>query len=277
MENLTWFITGISSGIGAALAQAALAAGHRVAGTTRSAATAAHFSAAKPGHSLGLVADLTDPDAPARAVQAAQQALGPIDVLVNNAGFGFTGAVEETSPAEAQGLLAVNTWAPLAFIKAVLPDMRAHKSGHIIQISSHAGVKGFAGFGLYAASKFALEGYTEALHTEVKPLSIKVTLVEPGPFRTAFAGASLQRAAAQIADYQTTALAFRERLEKADGRQEGDPAKAAAAILALAAQAEPPLRLPLGPTALATLEAKAHALLQDVENARAVAQAAVFA
>ncbi len=160
--------------------------------------------------------------------------------------------------------------------QAALPLFRVQRSGHLVQISSHGGFKAFLGFGIYNASKFALEGFSEALAAEVNPLGIKVTIVEPGPFRTGFAGAAFRQAREHIGDYQPTAGAFRERMKAVDGKQEGDPHKAARAILQVVQSEHPPLRLPLGKIALATLTAKMESVRQDVETTRELAVSVVF-
>lgn len=201
---------------------------------------------------------------------------GKIDVVVNNAGMGFAGAVEEASVEETRLVMEVNFFGALEITRSFLPLLRAQKSGHIIQISSHGGVKAFAGFGMYNASKFALEGFSEALAQEVGPLGIKVTIVEPGPFRTNFAGNNFRLAANTIADYHETAGLFRQRIKGVDGKQEGDPQKAADAIIAMVNKDEAPLRLPLGKIAVATITAKIQSLQTDLDTNRAVAESVVF-
>ena len=201
---------------------------------------------------------------------------GRIDVLVNNAGVGFAGAIEETGMAEARAVFDANFFGALKLTQAFLPHFRRQRNGHIIQISSHSGVKGFAGFGIYGASKFALEGFSEALAQEVAPLGIRVTMVEPGPFRTNFAGTGFGLASTIIDDYGPTVGAFRERIKGVDGRQEGDPAKAAQLIVDLAHADNPPLRLPLGKIALATIQAKIDSVQSDLNAGREGAESAVF-
>jgi NAD(P)-dependent dehydrogenase (short-subunit alcohol dehydrogenase family) len=270
-------ITGISSGLGQALAQAVMAEGDFVVGTFRSPDQAAAFSQQYAGRALGIVLDVTQPADIQAAVALVGEQFGQLDVLVNNAGVGFAGAIEETSREEVAQVFAANFFGALEMTQAFLPMFRRQGTGHIIQISSHGGVKAFAGFGIYNASKFALEGFSEALAQEVTPLGIRVTIVEPGPFRTNFAGASFGLAQAQISDYDATAGLFRQRIKGVDGKQEGDPAKAAAAIVAYSRAGAGPLRLPLGKVAQATITAKAESLQQDLAANRAVAEAAVFA
>lgn len=271
-----WFITGISGGLGKALTDCVLAHGDFVIGTFRNAGQAAGFNAANTGRGFALVLDLTQPDQIRQAVQTVTDQFGTIDVLVNNAGFGFAGAIEEASDAEIRAVFEANFFGTIALTQAFLPLFRQQKRGHIIQISSQAGVKATPGFGVYNASKFALEGASEALAGEVAPLGIKLTLVEPGPFRTNFAGGSFKQAATQLDDYVATAGAFRSRMQQVNGQQEGDPAKAAEAIWQLAQAENPPLRLPLGTIALASITAKIDSLQQDVDAGRAVASRAVF-
>jgi NAD(P)-dependent dehydrogenase (short-subunit alcohol dehydrogenase family) len=272
----TWFITGISSGIGAALAETLIAKGHFVIGTFRQAQQSADFNAQHGGKAFALVLDLCDQNSILQAVETVKAQFGGIDVLVNNAGFGFAGAIEEASDAEVRQVFEANFFGTLQLTQAFLPLMRERGQGHIIQLSSHGGIKAFPGFGIYNASKFALEGMSEALAAELAPLGIKVTIVEPGPFRTGFAGKAFQEAAAQIEAYQATAGAFRERMKQVDGKQEGDPIKAAEAILLVVNSENPPLRLPLGKIALGTIGSKLDSVKKDLEDWRAVAEAAVF-
>jgi NAD(P)-dependent dehydrogenase (short-subunit alcohol dehydrogenase family) len=271
-----WLITGVSSGLGKAIARAAMREGNFVIGTVRNERDAEAFNSAHDGSGHAHVLDISNEEAVAALVNRIQSKFKTIDVLVNNAGIGFTGAIEETSLAEARHIMNVNFFGILQVTQAVLPLMREAKRGHIIQISSHGGVKAFAGFGIYNASKFGMEGMSEALAQEVQPLGIRLSIVEPGPFRTKFAGRSLQEAAQRIADYDDTAGIFRTRLRGVDGKQEGDPEKAAQAIVNLSKQSNPPLRLPLGKTALATISSKLQSVQVDLEAARAIAENVVF-
>jgi NAD(P)-dependent dehydrogenase (short-subunit alcohol dehydrogenase family) len=276
MQQRIWFITGISSGLGQALAQAVIDAGELVIGTFRQQAQAETFNAAHVGKGIGLILNLNDPTSIAGAVAQATAHWGRIDVLVNNAGIGIVGAVEEVDIQEARLVLEANFFGTMQLTQAVLPTMRAQQSGHIFQISSHGGFKGFPGFGIYNASKFALEGMSEALAAELQPLGIHLTIVQPGPFRTDFAGRSLISAARQISDYAATAGAFRQRMNMVNGIQEGDPTKAAQAILAQSRTAQPSLRLPLGKIALNTLKAKLDSVQADLDLHRSTAEGAVF-
>lgn len=260
----TWFITGISSGLGKAIAHSALEQGHQVIGTFRNKEQADAFTQAHQPQGLGLVMDITDSAQISAAVDKVSTLFGKIDVLVNNAGFGFAGAIEEASDTETRAVMEANFFGALAVTRAFLPILRSQGSGHIIQISSHGGFKGFPGFGIYNAAKFALEGFSEALAAELAPLGIQLTIVEPGPFRTAFAGSSFAEASRKIPDYDTTAGAFRQRMQDVNGKQDGDPAKAAAAIMKITQLAKPPLRLPLGKIAIATLRSKIDMVNADI-------------
>ena len=196
--------------------------------------------------------------------------------MVNNAGIGFVGAIEETSLEEVRTVFEANFFGTLNLTQTVLPFMRKEKKGHIVQVSSHGGIKAFAGFGIYNASKFALEGFSEALAQEVAPLGINVSLVEPGPFRTKFATKGLGEAKAIIADYSETAGAFRTKLKGVDGKQEGDPIKASKAIIDLVNSEKPSLRLPLGKVALITIGMKLDSIKSDLETNREIAENTVY-
>ncbi|MDW3193931.1 MAG: oxidoreductase [Cytophagales bacterium] len=276
MKKQIWFITGISSGLGKSLAEAVIEAGHYVIGTFRKADQVAAFNDTYGGKAEGILLDINYMNTSAEAVQQVQEKHGKIDVLVNNAGMGFVGAIEETSMEEVRKVFETNFFATLGLTQAVLPLMRKQRSGHIVQISSHGGVKAFGGFGIYNASKFALEGFSEALAQEVAPLGIHISIVEPGPFRTAFAGNNLGLASSDIADYQDTAGAFKTKLQGVDGKQEGDPDKAAQAIIDHVNQENPTLRLPLGKVPMVTIGAKIESLKADLEANRAIAEGAVY-
>lgn len=276
MQNRIWFITGISGGLGKALAEAVMANGNFAVGTFRSEQQAADFSKQNGGKGLGLVMDVTQPEQVRAAFQIIQSRFGRLDVLVNNAGFGFAGAVEEASDEEVRAVMEANFFGALEVTRQALPLFRQQKSGHILQISSHGGIKAFPGFGIYNAAKFALEGFSEALAGEVAPLGIRLSIVEPGPFRTGFAAGSFQEAAAKIDDYQATAGAFRERMRAVNGKQEGDPEKAAAAIYHITTLENPPLRLPLGKIPLTTIQAKLDSVQKDLNDWRELAEGTVF-
>jgi len=255
-------ITGASSGFGRAIADAVLAAGDPVVVTARNPDTLAEL--AEKGGVLALALDVTDPAQVREAVERVE-ATGGVDVLVNNAGHGLVGALEELTDAQLRQVLDVNLWGAVAMTRAVLPHMRARRRGHIVQMSSVGGVVANPGHAAYGMSKFALEGVSEALAGEVAPFGIRVTIVEPGPFRTDFAGRSMV-VADPIADYAgTPAGALRARFSDQDGTQTGDPARAAAAIVATVRAESAPLRLPLGREAVTRIRAKLVAQLADLD------------
>jgi len=257
-----WFITGANSGFGAAFTDAALAAGDAVIAAVRRPDTMADVAAAHPGRVTVVELDVRDAERRREAVEAA----GRIDVLVNNAGFGIVGAVEETSEAELREAMDVMFHGPIELTRLVLPQMRARGDGAIVQISSMGGLLSFAGAGAYCAAKGALEQASEALAAEVGPLGIRVLIVEPGSFRTGFADPSALRASAgRIADYDATSGATREGLAASHGAQDGDPAKAAAAVLAVLDVGPGPLRLALGEDAVGAIRAKLGAVAADLD------------
>jgi NADP-dependent 3-hydroxy acid dehydrogenase YdfG len=276
MENKIWFITGISSGLGKALADALIENGDFVIGTFRKQNQVEAFNAQFAGKAFAYQLDVTDSQAIKAVVDNISVTYEKIDVLVNNAGYGFAGAIEEASETEVRAVFEANFFGSLHVTQAILPFMRKQKSGHIIQISSHGGIKAFAGFGIYNASKFALEGFSEALAQEIAPLGIKLTIVEPGPFRTGFANAAFIEAENKIEDYQNTSGAFKERMKAVDGKQEGNPVKAAKAIIQITNTENPPLRLPLGKVPLNTIQMKIDSIQKDLNDWRSVAESAVF-
>jgi NAD(P)-dependent dehydrogenase (short-subunit alcohol dehydrogenase family) len=247
----TWLITGCSTGLGRALAQAVLAHGHNAVVTARNVSTVEDIAAAFPDTALALPLDVTDRAQISSAVQQARTRFGGVDVLVNNAGYGYRAAVEEADDADIRQLFDTNVFGAVDMIKAVLPDMRANRAGAILNISSIGARISPAGSGYYSATKAALEGLSGSLHKELQPLGISVTVVEPGAFRTDFAGRSLTQSATVIDDYAATAGQRRKENDTMDGNQAGDPAKAGAAILAAVESPEPPTFLLLGPDALA--------------------------
>lgn len=253
-----WFITGISRGLGLSLAKAALARGDLVVGTVRGEAPPID---AAPGTLHVLTLDVTDGEAVASAVdEAFKLAGGRLDVLVNNAGYGLLGAVEDASDAEAQRLFATDVFGPFKVIRAALPRLRAQGGGRILNITSIAGRAPGAGSGLYAAAKFALEGLTAALQQEVGPMGVKLTAVAPGAFRTDFLSSHSIRYSAPRADgYDATVGKAGEAFSSMAGRQLGDPDRAAQALLAVADAPEPPLHLLLGSDALRRASAKLQA------------------
>ncbi|MFC4633214.1 oxidoreductase [Dokdonia ponticola] len=276
MKNKIWFITGISSGLGKALAQSVIEKGDFVIGTFRKKAQVEAFNKEHIDKAHSILLDITDEKSIENGIQKVISTFGRIDVLVNNAGMGFVGAIEETSTQEVRTVFEANFFGTLKLTQIVLPFMRNEKKGHIVQISSHGGIKAFAGFGIYNASKFALEGFSEALAQEVVPLGIKVSIIEPGPFRTKFAGDNLGLAKKIIDDYSETAGTFRTKLKGVDGKQEGDPVKASKAIIDLVYTENPTLRLPLGKIALMTIRMKLDSVKADVEKNRKTAEEAIF-
>jgi NAD(P)-dependent dehydrogenase (short-subunit alcohol dehydrogenase family) len=258
------FITGVSSGFGQAIAEAALAAGHRVVGTARQASALASFEALAPGRAVARRLDVTDADAVMAVVAGIEREVGAIDVLVNNAGYGHEGLVEEASLAELRQQFEVNVFGAVAVIKAVLPYMRARRAGRIINITSMGGLVTFPGLAFYHGSKFALEGISETLAKEVRDLGIFVTAVEPGAFRTDWAGRSMARTPRSIADYDALFEPLRKAREARSGRQPGDPAKLAAAVLRLVGEAAPPVHLPLGRDAVDLVRRKLAALNAEI-------------
>lgn len=252
----TWFITGASRGFGLLIAKLALARGDNVTATARRPQAVIDALGNHP-QLLALPLDVTDEQAAALAAKQAAAHFGEIDVLVNNAGYGLLGAVEESGADEVRRLYETNVFGLLNVTRAVLPVMRAQRSGHIINISSLGGYQAYSGWGVYGSTKFAVEGITEALAQELKPLGIHATVIEPGFFRTDFLDASsLSSTALVLRDYADTVGAMRRHAADANHQQPGDPVKLAQAVLALADSARPPLRLPLGSDAVARIREK---------------------
>ena len=241
-----WLITGCSSGLGLALATAVLARGDRVITTARDPGALADLAARYPATCRALALDVTDSAQVTAVVAEGAAAFGRLDVVVNNAGYGLVGALEELGAQQIARNFSVNLFGALDVIRAALPFLRAQGSGHLVNISAAAAIANYPGFSIYGATKRALEGVSESLAAELKPLGINVTIVQPGPFRTAFVSRSLERAEQHIAAYDRTSGKFLRLLETMHGRQPGDPAKAAEAIIAAVASDTPPLRLVLG-------------------------------
>jgi NAD(P)-dependent dehydrogenase (short-subunit alcohol dehydrogenase family) len=262
----TWLITGCSTGLGRALAEAVIAAGHDAVVTARDAGRVADLADGATDRVLALPLDVTDPGQVTSAVRQAEEKFGGIDVLVNNAGYGYRAAVEEGDEPDVRQLFETHFFGAVAMIKAVLPGMRARRSGTIVNIST-IGVQIMPmGSGYYAASKAALEAMSGALHAELKPLGISVTVVEPGAFRTDFAGRSLTQSSTVIDDYADTAGKRRKEHDTAHGSQPGDPRKAAQAIITAVESKEPPAFLLLGTDALATYRRLATARLDAIQE-----------
>ncbi|MCW2362357.1 MULTISPECIES: oxidoreductase [Sphingobium] len=263
---VNWLITGIGGGLGEALAQAALDRGDKVFGTSRSVEACARFAAIAPGRSFAHGLDFGDQAAPAALVALAEQTMGSVDRLVNNAGYGLIGAVEEITLDDARALFDVNLFGAIAMIQSVLPAMRARKAGHIVNITSVSGLAPWAGTSIYGASKYALECIGQTLAQEVAPLGIKVTNVAPGGLRTNFAGGSLRLADRMIADYEGSAHFARQSLKEGVGKEKGDPIRAAAAILAALDAPQPPMHLLLGEDALHYAEGQTDLLRAEMER-----------
>ena len=255
-----WFITGASSGLGRALAEAVLARGWRAAITARRPETLADLAAQHDNRALALALDVTDRRSVANAVHDAEAYFGGIDVLVNNAGYGYLSAIEEGDDAEIRAQFETNVFGLVAVTKSVLPGMRSRRRGHIFNVSSLGGLVAFAATGYYHASKFAVEALSESLSHEVKPLGIDVTILEPGAFRTDWAGRSMIESRTIIDDYAETSGKRREATRSVSGKQPGDPARAATAIISAFEADEPPLRLLLGAPALKIARERLDAL-----------------
>lgn len=275
-DTPVWFITGCSTGFGRELARLVLERGWRVAATARRPDALKDLVAGHDGRGLAVALDVTDQVQVEGAVRAAEQAFGRIDVLVNNAGYGYLSAVEEGEEAEIRAMFDTNLFGLAAVTRAVLPGMRARRSGCIVNISSQGGMIGFPGSGYYAATKFAVEGLSESLAKEVGPLGLRVLIVEPGPFRTDWAGRSLKQSATFIEDYEATAGARRRQISGYSGTQPGDPVRGAEAIIAAVRSDRPPLRLVLGRMAFDGVTGKLKATLEEVESWKDTALGADF-
>jgi len=265
-SSKTLLITGVSSGFGRALAQEALAAGHKVVGTVRSAQARRDFESLGATSAFGRVLDVTDFDAIDGVVSEIEANLGPIDVLVNNAGYGHEGILEESPVAEMRRQFDVNVFGAVAMMKAVLPFMRQRRRGRILNITSMGGYITMPGIAYYCGSKFALEGISETVAKEVEPFGIAVTAVAPGSFRTDWAGRSMTRTPRSIADYDAIFDPVRAAREEKNGRQLGDPRKAARAMLAVIAAERPPVHLLLGSDALGLVRRKLSALEDEIRE-----------
>jgi NAD(P)-dependent dehydrogenase (short-subunit alcohol dehydrogenase family) len=262
----TWFITGAARGIGAAIARAALAAGDKVVATGRDAARIAQTFDAPPDRFRPLPLDVTDAAQAKDAAEAAIARFGRIDVLVNNAGFGQFGVFEENAQADAERVFATNVFGVFNVTRAVLPVMRRQRAGHIFNLSSIGGMRGGPGGSLYAATKFAIEGFSESLAQEVAPFGIAVTIVEPGFFRTDFLdGNSVRYGENTIEDYAEFSAAFRAGYNARSHQQAGDPAKLGAVIVDLASRGSPPLRFAAGSDAVSIVSAKIEQLTAELE------------
>ncbi|MBB3460750.1 oxidoreductase [Rhizobium sp. BK377] len=260
-----FLITGVNSGFGRAFAQAALEKGHRVVGTVRNAEAAALFESLAPGRTTAVRLDVTDIEAIGPAVAGIERTIGSVDVLINNAGYGHEGTLEESPIEEMRRQFEVNVFGAVGMMKAVLPFMRRRRAGHIINITSMGGFITMPGIAYYCGSKFALEGISEVLAKEVKAFGIAVTAVAPGSFRTDWAGRSMIRSDRSISDYDAIFDPIRRARQEKSGKQAGDPRKAAAAVLALVEAEDPPVHLLLGADALALVRDKLKSLNSEID------------
>ncbi|TSD83120.1 SDR family NAD(P)-dependent oxidoreductase [Mycobacterium sp. KBS0706] len=262
----TWLITGCSTGLGKSLARAVLDAGFNAVVTARDVHAVQDLASAYPEIAVAAALDVTNQAQAESAAKLAEERFGSVDILVNNAGYGYRAAVEEGDDNEVAALFATNFFGTVSMIKAVLPGMRARRSGTILNVSSIAGRLAAPGSGYYSASKFAVEGMSDALRKEVAPLGIRVTIVEPGAFRTDFAGRSLQQARASIADYASTAGPRRKENDKTHGTQPGDPERAAQALIKLVTGSELPARLLLGSDAVRIVSGELDTQRHEIET-----------
>ena len=255
-SSRVWFITGTSTGFGYLLAKELLRRGDRVIATARNVSKLKDLTDQYPDTARAFTLDVTKPAEIESVAQQAIATFGHVDVLVNNAGYGVTGAIEEVSEDEFESMFQTNIYGVIRTTRAFLPHFRQRRSGHIFNLSSIGGLSGAPGWGFYNATKFAVEGFSEALAGEMKPLGVHVTVIEPGPFRTDFLGRSGKLAAKELPEYAATAGKAREYLKSQAGKQPGDPQKAVEAIIAVADSPQPPVHLILGKPALARFRDK---------------------
>ena len=265
-NSKVWFITGSNSGFGRSLTEAVLEKGDKVVATTRHPEQIEDLVKQYADTVKAVSLDITKADEISSAIDTAIATFGSIDVLVNNAGFGTLGAVEEVDAEQVRRQFEVNCFGTLNLTKALLPHFRQRNSGHILNVSSVGGFTAFPGTGIYCATKFAIEGYSEALAKEIAPLGIKLTLVEPGAFRTEFAGDSLATPDTQIDDYAETAHKFVEMQSQSSGEQPGDPDKAAQAMIKVVESDNPPMRLVLGEDALQATRHKIETFQKELNE-----------
>jgi len=274
-QSKTFLITGVSSGLGRAFAMGALAAGHRVIGTVRRLEDAQAFGTSE--RSFPLLLDVTNYAAVPEAVQKAERDAGPIDVLVNNAGYGHEGALEESSMDDLQRQFAANVFGPVAMIKAVVPGMRERRRGHIVNVTSMGGFITMPGIAFYCGSKFALEGISEALGKELQSFGIHVTALAPGQFRTDWAGRSMDRTPRSISAYDAVMDTIRAARQAKSGKQPGDPDKAAQVLLKLVEAENPPTHLILGEDALGLVTQKLEDMKQEIAAWETISRSTSFA
>ncbi len=276
MNGKLILITGASTGLGRALAETALTQGYRVVGTMRSDAAREEFEALAPGQAFSQLLDVTDTATIPAIIADVEKTVGPIDVLVNNAGYGLEAPIEESPLAEVRRQFDVNFFGAVAVTQAVLPYMRQRRAGHILNVTSMGGLVTFPGVGVYSASKFALEGLSEALRQEVNQFGISVTAIEPGMFRTDWAGRSMTRLPRTIADYDASFDQQREARKQRNGKQLGDPVKAAKAMLQIMELSNPPAHLLLGPDAVKVVAEKLESHLHEIEEWRELSSSTNF-
>jgi len=273
MTAQTWFLTGCSSGLGRALAEAALDAGQRVVATARDVRQLADLE--RPGQCAVFALDVTEPAEVARVVAEAESLWDGLDVVVNNAGYGLLGAVEECTDDQVRRCFETHLFGPLNVLRAALPGMRARRRGHIVQVGAAAAVSNYAGFGAYGGAKAALERMSDSLRLELAPIGIRVTTLVPGPFRTGFIARGLERASGAIDAYAGgPAAKFGRLLDSVDGRQPGDPVRAARAVVGRILAGDAPARLPLGGYLVKKWRDQAALLLREAEQEQAWAAAA---
>jgi NAD(P)-dependent dehydrogenase (short-subunit alcohol dehydrogenase family) len=272
----TFLITGVSSGLGRAFAAGALTAGHQVAGTVRKPEDVEPFDSLAPGRAHARLLDVTDDAAVVRTVADAESSLGAIDVVIANAGYGVEGTFEETPLSELRAQFATNVFGVAATLQAVLPYMRRRRAGHLMAVTSMGGLMAVPGMSAYCASKFAVEGLLESLRQEVASFGIHVTAIEPGSFRTDWAGRSMTRAERTIRDYDELFDPIRAARVKASGNQLGNPAKASDAVLAILNEAEPPAHLVLGSDALRLIGASRAAVEADIRKWESLSRSTDF-
>ena len=272
----TFLITGVSSGLGRAFATGALEAGHTVVGTVRNDVDANAFTVLHPQRAHARILDVTDDEAVLAVVGEVEKTVGPIDVLIANAGYGLEGTFEETPLADLRAQFDVNVFGAAATVQAVLPFMRRRRRGHILAVTSMGGLASFPGVSAYCGSKYALEGILEAVGKEVAAFNIHVTAIEPGSFRTDWAGRSMIRAPRTISDYDDLFEPLRAARKQASGRQLGDPARAAAAVLHILGTPNPPAHLVLGSDALRLIRAGRDAVDSDLDTWEGLARSTDF-
>lgn len=270
-SSRVWFITGCSTGFGRALAEEVLLSGDRLIATAREVWSLDDLVATNPETLRVLSLDVTQPARVQEVVKEAAEVWGRLDVVVNNAGYGLIGALEEYSEAQMQRCLETNLMGPIHVMRAALPILRAQKSGHLINMSAAAAISNYAGFSIYGGAKAALEGISESVRAEVAPLGIKVTLVQPGPFRTDFIARSLDRAQERLSDYDRTSGQFISFLDRINGKQPGDPVRAARALVQMVQEGKAPLHLPLGKYVTDKIKKKLQSSERELQEWESVA------